>query len=107
MFTAVYQLKPLPQHYSTVYAALNRKVKSFKQIVFLSKSYNKHSKCCLLALISDYNHFCHLFIALLTIHCSKSAQTSAVSGVSRRYYCYGKLVLSQFKHVCHSQLRRQ
>jgi len=32
--------------------------------------------------------FCHSFIALSMIRCSKSAQSSAVS-VSSRYCCYG------------------
>jgi len=32
--------------------------------------------------------FCHSFIVLSIIHCSKSAQTSAVLGVSSRYCCY-------------------
>jgi len=63
---------------------MNRKIKSFKQKEFLSEQYAVSK----VTLPQAHNRFCHSSIALSTIRCWKSAQTSAVRGVSSRQCCY-------------------
>jgi len=87
---------------------MNRKVKSFKQTVFLSeqcampKSYNKCSKSSLSTSTQAHNCFPTL-IALSITRCSKSAQKFAVwvRQVTTVAVATTQLVLNHFKIFYH------
>ena len=82
---------------------MNRKIKSFKQIVSVRrscsvKSYNNCSKGSLLALKQTHNH--NSFIAVSLIRCSKPAQKFAVWVFEFTIVVVEtmQLVVSQFEH---------